>query len=1137
MKLNRVTVGHPVDVASGAVFTAWIDCEFPGLPPLLWRRFYSTAAVTSGPLGLGWTTLYLMRIEANNEMLNVVGEEGHEHAFPTPAEGHISHYPGHGWSLRRLGNSLILNDMVRRERLRFEPFTPTAWRLCEITAEAGGRICLHYGQDGSLAAIIQEPFGRTLVFSHDKAGRIAAISLDCADRSPTSLVTYRYDEGGRLALMQDAAGLTLAYDYDATGRMTSETTPAGACFRFEYGPDGACTRTWGDGHVLERQLQYSANPRATLVRTRQGHKTLYFHNASGSVHETRDALGHVTRNVTSALFSQTISPRGATFTRFYDEHGLLQRVVNEAGQAFTYVYDVDGRGTKLIDPDGNARRFDYDARGRCCAITDATGNTWRLERDMWGRITREIDPEGRVLTRTYGPTNEWKEMSDGVATLRCEFDPCGRPTALWRNGEAVARYVHDDSSRRILVRDWRNKEQVFSFGRSGYVEEMRDFDGTRWRIKRDAFGNTVERSSALGLSARMRYDDERRLVALRTPGGATLAYQRNALGFTEARREFDGSITRVEYDEDTNPISIRLADGSVWHRTFDFSGRLVSQSAALPAVGGGMAAAHEFGHYQWDWRGHLLKASGPGAEIEFVYDPAGRIVGERQNAIRLSYAYDRSGKLVRREIADMPGGTVEFSYDGTGCLAQIADAGGVVQQLQRDVAGRRLRRTMRGGFEEMLQYDLDGRIVEQEVRGDGRTIVRRRYAYDGIGNLAQVEDTLRGLTAYAYDPDGRLIAVRRNGRDTETFLHDADGNIVAFGGQAAAYDVGSRLRRLGRMEFDYDALGRLVRRRTPDGETAYDYDALGRLVGVATPRGERHTFRYDPIGRLIARCGPRGEIIYVWSNRHPAGIVSAGQALHILLDSRTWQPTATWLDGVAVHCVCDNFSRPMELLRPNAGIVWRGEFTAFGRMHAQGVGVMRFDIRFPGQIGDEETGLHYNGARHYDPDIGRFLTPDPIGTLGGLNLYDYPRDPVNWMDPTGLACPNPKLIAEDPVNGWQIFEHSNGDQKFTIRADCRRGYATPKPGGLRDSVNHASGNWPEAHLGQDGRVIVMEGTHRAAAAAQGHQIPPDPEVPHLGGVPGMPGHMEFEYHPNFNNNEPGVPLQNLPCPPNYPHKW
>jgi len=59
-------------------------------------------------------------------------------------------------------------------------------------------------------------------------------------------------------------------------------------------------------------------------------------------------------------------------------------------------------------------------------------------------------------------------------------------------------------------------------------------------------------------------------------------------------------------------------------------------------------------------------------------------------------------------------------------------------------------------------------------------------------------------------------------------------------------------------------------------------------------------------------------------------------------------------------------------------------------------------LRYQGQYFDEETGLHYNRFRYYDPDVGRFTTQDPIGLLGGDNLYQYAPSPIGWIDPLGL---------------------------------------------------------------------------------------------------------------------------------------
>ncbi len=62
------------------------------------------------------------------------------------------------------------------------------------------------------------------------------------------------------------------------------------------------------------------------------------------------------------------------------------------------------------------------------------------------------------------------------------------------------------------------------------------------------------------------------------------------------------------------------------------------------------------------------------------------------------------------------------------------------------------------------------------------------------------------------------------------------------------------------------------------------------------------------------------------------------------------------------------------------------------------------NLRFQGQYYDEESGLHYNRHRYYDPECGRFINQDPIGLLGGDNNYLYVPNPVTWVDPLGLSC-------------------------------------------------------------------------------------------------------------------------------------
>ena len=89
----------------------------------------------------------------------------------------------------------------------------------------------------------------------------------------------------------------------------------------------------------------------------------------------------------------------------------------------------------------------------------------------------------------------------------------------------------------------------------------------------------------------------------------------------------------------------------------------------------------------------------------------------------------------------------------------------------------------------------------------------------------------------------------------------------------------------------------------------------------------------------------------------------------------------------------------------NQNVVWRWEGEAFGNMQAQELAGFDINLRFPGQYFDEETNLHYNYFRYYDPELGRYITSDPIGLNGRFNTYSYVnQNPSRLVDILGLYC-------------------------------------------------------------------------------------------------------------------------------------
>jgi len=135
---------------------------------------------------------------------------------------------------------------------------------------------------------------------------------------------------------------------------------------------------------------------------------------------------------------------------------------------------------------------------------------------------------------------------------------------------------------------------------------------------------------------------------------------------------------------------------------------------------------------------------------------------------------------------------------------------------------------------------------------------------------------------------------------------------------------------------------------------------------------------------------------------------------------------------------CDHLGTPQELTDCEGKVAWSAQYKAWGQAkeaisEATRTAGMRNPIRFQGQYFDEETGLHYNRHRYYDPDGARYITADPIGLLGGMNAYQYAPNPTGWIDPLGLrpknkkaACPacsgTPCQSTKKPSRGAENFQ-------------------------------------------------------------------------------------------------------------------
>ncbi|NMN80126.1 RHS repeat domain-containing protein, partial [Pseudomonas sp. KD5] len=320
-------------------------------------------------------------------------------------------------------------------------------------------------------------------------------------------------------------------------------------------------------------------------------------------------------------------------------------------------------------------------------------------------------------------------------------------------------------------------------------------------------------------------------------------------------------------------------------------------------------------------------------------------------------------------------------------------------------------------------------------------------------NLATIADSRHGQRSYYYDALNRLTRVRHTRDDPpETFAHDPAGNLLMQDRPGPATVKGNRLLMQGDRHYDYDAFGNLIRERRGTGQklvTEYRYDCQHRLVGVTLPDGSCASYRYDAFGRRIAKTVDGNTTEFFWQGDQVVAESSKEHYRSYVYEPGSFRPLAM-LDGKGPKKACpfyyqlDHLGTPQELTDFGGEIVWSAKYNAYGKVtHLAFGGGEQLDqpLRFQGQYFDAESGLHYNRHRYYDPEVGRYLTPDPIKLAGGLNQYQYTPNPTGWVDPLGLSgnCPPPNKPgcgAPDDTTGAKVDEGEPPLPKLT--GDQRR---------------------------------------------------------------------------------------------------
>jgi RHS repeat-associated protein len=609
------------------------------------------------------------------------------------------------------------------------------------------------------------------------------------------------------------------------------------------------------------------------------------------------------------------------------------------GKATSYSYDGSARLLAITDPLGHSRHYNYDANSNLIAETDELGRTTAFEYDEFRRLKKATYPPATEGAPPLFETTSY----DVLGNITDRTDKAGRTTRL----------EYDNANRVSRVFDPAGHVTHFGYDNRSLTTEVVDALGQRYGFVYDKLG---------------------RLTDLQR-GEMTMSFSYDEVGNQIARRDFKDQLTTYRYDRLNRLMRISYPDDSRSVYRYDDLSRLVAA-----------ANAHGRITFQYDNLNRLTKSK----------DASGRVI---------SYSYDANGNRLTMAIGSTTDATYE--YDELNRLLRIVEGPTKVNNFSYDAAGRVIGRALANGVNTLYEYDALNRLIHLRDSRGSTLLSDHRYSYDDSDNLLQ--DT-EGSTTHSYQFDllNRLLSAASSGNIEESYNYDALGNRISSHSSATySYNSFNQLASTSFANLTYDLNGNLVSKQTTAGDTQYSWDFENRLVAVVTSSGQTLNYKYDALGRRIERWSSRDGITsFVYDG---AEVVKDqnddGTAVHYLNGAGVDNKLRQKGSGESLYYLSDQLGST-RLLTDNRGrIVERLAYDSFGNVQRAGGSPGRLNTRydFTGRERDAETGLIYYRARWYDPQLGRFISEDPIGLTAGLNQYSYVgNNPLTRKDPWGL---------------------------------------------------------------------------------------------------------------------------------------
>ena len=849
---------------------------------------------------------------------------------------------------------------------RLQGVTLPANRMTRFSYDPAGRVTRRLLADGSSESIGSDTESRQVLVTHDNESPDAGAGQnDAAGRYRTA---FEYDAFGHLAVQTDAAGVRRHQYSDQRGRLDETIDPLGTTTRFDYDDE--------DNPV--RSIAAAGAPEAAETRLQ------------------RDGLGNIT-GITD--------PNGITTRRWTDDFG---RVIAE------------------VSPDRGITLRRHDVAGHVVASIDETGVTSRFVYDNADRlVTKGIDGEPALTRYRYLGVR----LQD-VTTFASHTNQVLQQV----------RYRYDALGQIVQTREWLAKVDMAAgeTGASSAKPSARPF--TAPRVLQGLQFDTINR-----------WDDAGRLVQQTLPDGHVVRYDYAAASVTDKAKQStpEGELSMsgqsehvlaIRFDDQTVVSNIRRdavagvvgythGNGVRRDSTLDAAGRIARLTDRVFASTPSPSVQSASENHWWP-NGAAWFATQPPRNVVLyqqtnLHDSSGRLTalarqhtdteGNTRPVVRNErYGYDRLDRLTRID-ADNENPTL-LAYDRGGNRTTQSDTADVANYRYAPGTNRLIAMTSKHiatGAQDDLSIPaaaLD-RVATPLPSAPGvphgRTTVAKTSGLSVMRKDQSASESIDGI--WLYHPTGVPLAQFTYGHGSKPRTASSpsgkpeDVNTIFH----TIYNTAHRPIAI------VDAKNQAIAR--------YYYNAFGERIAKTVNATTTYSLFRDQ--RLAAQTDEDGHVTahYIYLDGKPVAKILMQPATHWLdqmiirvkrafpgADANAIPVSAADAEIYAIHT--DHLGTPQVVTNLRQKIVWETEITPFGRARllnaaatARQKAPFTMDLRLPGQIFDAETGLHYNYLRDYDPALGRYLTPDPIGLAGGLQPYGYVgANPLNRTDRLGL---------------------------------------------------------------------------------------------------------------------------------------